>query len=176
MAIVLETDRLLLREWTQNDAEDAFQFRGDPAVSRYLSATGEPHPNVEYTRSWLQEFVDHYPVWNGLGHWAVLEKSTGTLIGGAGLEELENSVNPQVFYNLRRDRWGIGYATELAIGLIGHAFRTLGLPRVVAVAFADNPATIKVLLKAGMSHCGHHFAYGHDLEYFTIDNPTTGAL
>lgn len=171
MTMVLETDRLMLREWSSDDAEAAFVFRGDPAVSRYLSATGEPHPDVAYTRSWLEEFIARYPVWNGLGHWAIVEKESGEVIGGAGLEELEENPDPQVFYNLRLDRWGRGYATEVARALIDHAFSHLGLSRVVGVAFADNAASLQVLHKTGMTYRGQVFAYGHQLEYFVIDRP-----
>jgi RimJ/RimL family protein N-acetyltransferase len=169
---VLETDRLLLREWTPDDAEAAFAIFGDPEVARFLGASGEPHPDLAYTRAGMERLAAHYPKWNGYGSWAAVEKATGEVIGGGGLVQLENGPDVEVFYQFRRDRWGMGYATELTKGLLSYAFERLELPRVVGVAYPANTASHRVMLKAGMTHEGRRHVYEHDMEYFTIDRPT----
>ncbi len=172
MTIVLETDRLILREWTAGDAEEAFAYTSDPEVMRYLGATGEAHPDIAFTRASLERTAAHYPTWNGYGNWAAIEKSTGAVIGGGGLLELENGPDVEVFYHFRRDRWGMGYATELTKALINYGFERLNLPRAVGVAFPANTASHKVMLKAGMTHEGLRYVYEHDLELFVIERPT----
>ena len=91
MTAILETDRLILRQWTPDDAEAAFAIFGDPEVARFLGATGEPHPDVAYTRERMERLAAHYPKWNGYGSWAAVEKATGEVIGGGGLVELERA-------------------------------------------------------------------------------------
>jgi ribosomal-protein-alanine N-acetyltransferase len=172
VTIVLETGRLILREWTVDDAEAAIAISGDPEVTRYLGATGEPHPDIAYTRERLESLSARYPAWNGYGNWAAVEKVTTEVIGGGGLVELENGPDVEVFYHFRRDRWGMGYATELTNALIAYAFDRLDLPRVVGVAFPANTASHQVMLKAGMTHRGQRYVYEHHLEYFVIDRPT----
>jgi [ribosomal protein S5]-alanine N-acetyltransferase len=172
---VLETDRLILREWTVDDAEAAFAISGDPDVTRYLGATGEPHPDIAYTRQRLESLSARYPTWNGCGNWAAVEKATGEVIGGGGLVELESGPDVEVFYHFRRDRWGMGYATEMTKALIAYAFDRMDLARVVGVAFPANTASHQVMLKSGMTHQGLHYCYDHNLEYFVIDRPTDDA-
>jgi [ribosomal protein S5]-alanine N-acetyltransferase len=172
MPFLLETDRLIVRPYTLDDAEAAFAFFGDPEVTRYLGYTGEPHPDLETTRQRLTAHAAAHSSPRGLDNWAVIEKSTGMLIGGGGLAELDESVDVEVFYHLRVDRWGNGYATELTRALIAYAFETLELPRVVGLAYTANTASQRVMMKAGMTHLGLRHAFGHDMEYFEIIRPS----
>ena len=172
--VILETDRLILRQWTPDDAEAAFAIFGDPEVSRYLGATGEPHPDVAYTRQRMERLANRYATWNGRGNWAAVEKASGEIIGGGGLVELEGGPDLEVFYHFRRDRWGLGYGTELTKGLIGYAFERLGLPRLVGIAYPANVASHRVMRKAGMTHQGRRHVYDHDMEYFTVERPAAG--
>ncbi len=169
--MILETDRLVLREWTEDDAEAAFAVFGDPEVTRFLGASGRPHADIEHTRAVLRRRIERTGSPRGCGNWAVVEKSTGMVIGGGGLEELERGPDVELFYHFRRDRWGMGYATELTRALIAYAFTTLNLPRVVGVAYPANPASHRVMIKAGMTHLGQRHVYQHDLEYFAIERP-----
>jgi RimJ/RimL family protein N-acetyltransferase len=171
VTMLLETDRLMLREWTADDAEAAFAISGDPEVTRYLGESGDPHPDVDYTRASLERTAARYPTWNGRGNWAAIEKSTGEVIGGGGLLELDGGPEVEVFYHFRRDRWGKGYATELTKALIAYAFERLNLPRVVGVAYPANIASHQVMLKPGMTHEGRRRSYEQNLEYFVIARP-----
>jgi RimJ/RimL family protein N-acetyltransferase len=169
MTTILETDRMLLREWTVDDADALFAIMGDPDVARFLGATGQPHPNVEHTRERLQRAVARERAANGCGNWAAVDKASGEIIGGGGLEVLEGGPDVEVFYHFRKASWGQGYATELTRGLIDYAFTALDMPRVVGVAYPDNPASHHVMTKAGMRHEGQRHVYDHDLEYFVIE-------
>lgn len=169
MNTILETDRLLVREWTTDDAEGAFKIYGDSEVTRYLGGTGEPDPDVDTRRERLARIAARYPAWGGLGFWAVVEKETGEVVGGGELVPLEGGPEIEVGYHLRRDRWGRGYATELTRALLAYGFERLGLERIVAVAYPENRASHRVLLRAGLVHLGRRHAFGHDLEFFAIE-------
>lgn len=169
MGAVFETDRLIMREWTIDDAEAAFAIYGDPEVTRYLGATGEPDPSLAYRRERMPAMVARYAAQPGCGIWAMTRRDDGVIIGGAGLVTLEDGPEVEIAYTLRRDAWGMGYATEVAQGTVGYGFDTLGLDRLVAVAYPANVASHRVLLKAGMRHLGQRSAYGHQLEWFEME-------
>jgi RimJ/RimL family protein N-acetyltransferase len=171
MTTILETDRLILRPWASGDAEAAFAILGDPEVTRYLGEDGKPFPDLAYTNAWLERIQERYVTWGSLGSWAAIEKTSGVIIGGGGLLELDGGPDVEVFYHFRRDRWGLGYATELTIALIAYAFDQLDLPRVVGVAYPANTASHRVMLKAGMTHQGLRQTYGTVMECFIIDRP-----
>lgn len=169
MGTVFETERLLLREWTIDDAEAAFAIYGDPEVTRYLGSTSEPDPSLEYRRERMPAMIARYAGHPGYGIWAMERKENGDVIGAAGLVPLEDGPDVEIAYTLRRNAWGKGYATEVAIGTVAYGFTALGLNRLVGVAFPANVASHKVLLKAGMRHRGQRPAYGHQLEWFEVE-------
>lgn len=169
MRVIFETERLVAREWAPDDAEAAFAIYGDPEVTRYLGATGEPDPNLAYRRERLAGMATRYAATPGYGMWALVERAGGDVIGGAGLLLLEEGPEVEIAYALRRRSWGHGYATEVARGVIEYGCGRLGLPRLVGLAYPANLASQRVLLKAGMIHRGRRQAYGHDLEWFEIE-------
>jgi RimJ/RimL family protein N-acetyltransferase len=155
MTTLFETDRLIVRPWSVEDAEAAFAMFGDPEVMRYVGDTGEPHPDVAFTRERLRARNERWGASNGLGNWAAVED----------LDEVE------VFYHFRKDCWGKGYATELTLGLLEYGFAHLDRPRLIGLAYPANVASHRVMTKAGMTHLGLRQAYGTDLEYFEIVRP-----
>ena len=169
MSAIFETDRLILREWTIDDAEAAFAIYGDPEVTRYLGATGEPDPSLAYRQERMPAMVARYTDHPGYGIWAMVRRDDGEIIGGTGLMTLEEGPNVEIAYTLRHDAWGMGYATEVARGTIAYGFDALALEKLVGVAYPENVASHKVLLKAGMRHLGPRLAYGHQLEWFEIE-------
>lgn len=171
MPIVLQTERLLVRPWDPDDVESAFAILGDPEVTRYLGATGEPFADRGRVREWLGRIQAKEADWAPYGSWAVIEKQTGEPIGGGGLLPLDDGPDVEVFYHFRKASWGQGLATELTLGLIAYAFANTELPRVIGLAYPGNTASLRVMEKAGMTHLGHRHAYGADLEYFVIDRP-----
>ncbi|MBA2734093.1 MAG: GNAT family N-acetyltransferase [Acidobacteria bacterium] len=72
MTTILETERLTLRTWLLDDAEDGYIIWSDPEVMRYVG-TGQPNASVEETRGWLSRMIAHQER-HGFGYWAVLEK------------------------------------------------------------------------------------------------------
>ncbi len=172
MRVILETDRLILREWTLEDAAAAFVIYGDAAVMRYIGATGTPHLNVTQTRAGLERAIARYPQHPGLGFWAAVERARGEIVGAGLLQRLEGGPEVEVGYHLARRVWGQGYATEIARTLVGYGFDRLGLDRIVGVAYPENRASCRVLEKAGFIYQGRRHAYGQDLEYYIIERNT----
>ncbi len=169
MHVILETERLILREWTLEDAPAAFAIYGDPAVMRYIGATGTPDPDVAQTRRGLERAIARYPQHPGLDFWAAVERTSREVVGAGLLKHLDRGREVEVGYHLARRVWGWGYATEIARGLVAHGFDRLGLDRIVGVAYPENRASCRVLEKAGLIYQGRRRYYGRDLEYYAIE-------
>jgi RimJ/RimL family protein N-acetyltransferase len=148
MKIVTETDRLLLREYVEDDAEALFRLNSDPEVVRFV-----PDPsfaNVEEARKILvtRAIADYRKY--GFGRWACILKSTGENIGFAGLKYLEELGEVEVGYRLMRAHWGLGLATEAAIASVRLGFADLALQQIIGLVMPENIASVRVLEKAGL--------------------------
>ena len=121
MKVILETDRLLLREFVEDDAESFFKLNNYPEVVRFVP--DKPLLNVEQAR---QTLIDH-PIADyrryGFGRGACILKSTGEQIGFAGLKYLNELGEVDVAYRLLPAHWGQGLATEVALASVQLRFR-----------------------------------------------------
>ena len=152
MQIFLETDRLVLRRFTEADVDNLFDLHSDPEVMRFLTG-GKPTSREVIRDETLPRFLHCYECFEGFGFWVAIEKSTGQFLGwfefrppeGSGPEEVE------LGYRLRRSAWGKGYATEGSRALIRKGFSELGVRRVVAQTMTVNIASRRVMEKAGLT-------------------------
>ena len=117
----------------------------DPEVTRYLG--GSP---LDRAAAWRQiaMFIGHREL-RGWTSSPVVERESGRLVGRGGLWQPEGWPGVEVGWVLSRWAWGHGYATEIGRGVRDHAFRDLGLPRLVSVIHRDNIASIRVAEKIG---------------------------
>jgi len=169
MSVVFETERLIARDWSLEDADAAFAIFGDPEVARYLGATGEPVPSLEVMVSSLERRAGLPPDPRGFGNWALELRETGDLVGGVALTPLEGGPDIELSYHLARKHWGNGYATEGARGILTYAFEQLELPVIVGVAYPENTASHRVMERLGMKYLGKRFCYGHELEHYVLE-------
>lgn len=152
MHIFMETERLIFRRFTPDDADNLVALDSDPEVMRYLTG-GRPTLRAEIERETLPAFLRYYERYAGYGFWAAIEKSTGAFLGWFHFRPLKGSPDdePELGYRLRKEAWGKGYGTEGARALIHKGFTALGVRRVVASTYHDNLASRRVMEKAGMT-------------------------
>jgi len=147
----LETPRLLLREFTTDDADLVGQLDSDPDVMHFVTG-GEPTLRGEVVAEVLPAWLGYYAQGSGHGFWAAIERATGDFLGwfhlrpGAGHPPGE----PELGYRLRRTAWGQGYAVEGSQALIDKAFTELGAARVLAETMVVHTASRRVMEKCGM--------------------------
>ena len=152
----LETPRLLLRPFEPGDAVLVHAVYSDPLVMRYV-ATG-PMSDLMVTERLLEDYDAHQRR-HGFSFWAVIERSSGTLIGDSGLYRTPAG-EIELGYTLGVPWWGRGYATEAAGRWLGSAFGELKLDEVIALAEPANVASMHVLEKLGMRRDGERIAFG----------------
>jgi RimJ/RimL family protein N-acetyltransferase len=149
--IVLETERLVLRRFTEADADLLVDLDSDPAVMRFLTG-GEPTPRDTIENEVLPTILREYDRFTGCGRWAAVERSTGAFLGWFALSAREGTGADEVElgYRLRKSAWGRGYATEGSRALIRRAFTECGVQRVFAETMAVNLGSRRVIEKAGL--------------------------
>lgn len=158
---ILETDRLILRPVTPDDAEAAFIWLSDPEVNRFMPYN--LYESVEQAREWLTEAAnDPGPELT----FAIVRREDSLVIGTCGIGPNDAGTVWEFGYNLRRDCWGKGYATEAAREMIRFAREQFGVRDFAANHAVDNPASGRV-----MEHCG--LSFDHYGEYSTFDGTET---
>ena len=158
------TSRLILRPFSRDDEDAAFRFFGDPDVMRF-SLNG-PHLSRKPTEDFILTNINRQRRC-GFSIWAVVEQSSGMVIGMCGLAEFGHGVpGIELAYRLRRDRWGQGYASEAAEGAVAHAFTGLQLERLIGAVEPANLASVRVLEKSGFQKVTRRNIAGKDAFLF----------
>lgn len=146
---ILETERLILRAWKEDDREPFARMNADPIVMEYMPRILPPKDSNKL----IERFEAHIEK-HGYGMWALEHKETKAFIGTVGLHNVELDVpfTPAVEIAWRLDYgfWGQGYATEAARQVLDYASNDLKLKEVVAFSVHDNSSAIRIMEKLGM--------------------------
>lgn len=157
--VILETSRLRLREFVEQDVDALAAVLSDPVAMQWYPAPFD-RSTVE---GWIARNINRYRR-DGHSFWAMLLKGSGELIGdcGCALQEVEGRKEIEIGYHVRRDLWGNGYATEAAQACKEHAFHKLGAKRVISMIRPENVQSIRVAEKNGMTCEKIVFWHGYD--------------
>lgn len=162
--MILETQRLILREMTQEDLGDLCEILQDPvAMTAYEHAF-----SLEEVEIWLDRQRERYRR-DGVGLWAAVSRETGELVGQVGLtyQDIQAAAPAlEVGYLLKRRFWRQGYATEAARGCKRYAFDLLGADAVVSVIRDTNAASQAVARRNGMRPVSRFIKH-----YYGVDMP-----
>ncbi len=148
---MLQTQRLILRDWQQSDLEAFARMNADAEVMKYFPATlSRPESDA------LVERIKHHHQAYGFGLWSVEERSTAAFIGFIGLNvptfEAHFTPTVEVGWRLAKAFWGKGYATEGARRAISYGFEVIGLTEIVSFTAQLNLRSIAVMKRLGMTH------------------------
>lgn len=132
---ILETSRLILREFTPEDVDALALVLSDPEAMRFY-----PSPlDSAGVEQWIARNLERY-VKDGHGLWAMVLKSNGEMIGDCGLtlQEVDGVSEVEIGYHVRRDLWGQGLATEAARACRDFGFAHLSVDRIVSIIRPEN--------------------------------------
>jgi RimJ/RimL family protein N-acetyltransferase len=166
--ITLETDRLILRMFREEDFEPYAKICADPVVMRYLGE-GKPLTRSEAWRQ-MAMILGHWRL-RGYGLWAVEERATGDLIGRIGHFNPEGWPGFELGWVLGKPYWGRGYATEGARRALQYAFTEMGRDHVISLIYPPNAASIRVAERIGETLESQTQLFGHEVLVYGIHRP-----
>jgi len=148
MTIIIETDRLFLREFNNSDIIDLCEILQDKDVMYAYEHTFSD----EEVKSWYNRLIaGHYEKY-GFGLWAVIHKETNELLGQCGLtiQGINEKEYLEIGYLFKKKHWHNGYAVESALGCKKYAFKKLMAEKVYSIIRDNNIPSQKVANKIGM--------------------------
>ena len=173
MSIHIETERLILREWQEDDREPFARINADPLVMQYLPRSLDEKASNKLVDRFQRHFKKH-----GYGLYAVELRETGQFGGFVGLNSVEFKADftpaTEMAWRLGYGLWGQGYGSEAAKAVLGHGLKKLKLPEIVSFTVHDNERSIHLMEKIGMKRDeGGGFDYptlrkGHPLGQFVL--------
>ena len=157
---IIETERLILRPLTLEDADAVFQWVSDERVTKYMPYT--TYTSVEAVIAWLSTVVKDESTYN----FGIVLKATNLLIGSCDIGYSAEKEAWDFGYNIRFDQWNKGYASEAAKAMIKFAYETFQARCFSASHASDNPASGRVMEKCGLK-------FDHFGEYSKFDGTQT---
>lgn len=163
--VILETERLLVREIKLDDLDCLYEIYEEPSITEYME---DLYPNkedeIEFTKSYIENMYAFY----GYGMWIVIEKESSRIIGRAGLgnRELDGEMYLELGYVIAKSCQNRGYATEVSKAIIEYAGRELGGDRIISLIKPGNKQSIRVAQKLGFKEIAEVTCDGEQyLEY-----------
>ena len=170
---VLITDRIILRELRKEDAADLLVFRGDAEEQRFNS---EPLQTLEQSLALIDEVRGDYAAQSGLP-WALTLKSSGRVVGLFGYHHWDHHHRrADIGYDLTRELWGQGLATEALTAAIRFGFSEMQLNRIEAQTIADNTSSTRLLGRLGFAREGTRRSYSWEEDGTFHDGAIYGLL
>ena len=149
----LQTGRLILRPFSLNDAQDVKRLAGDPAVADTTLNIPYPYED-DMAETWIETHQAVFDEGKGVT-FAIALRETAELVGAISLRTMTRFNRAEMGYWVGKPYWGNGYCTEAVKQIIAFGFDELNLHKVYAHYLTRNPASGRVMEKAGMSFEGH---------------------
>jgi len=145
--LILQTERLSLREFIPEDVDALTLLLCDPHTMRFYPAPLARAGVLEWIDRNRRRYADI-----GHGLWAMILNSTGELIGDCGLtrQNVHGVAEIEIGYHVRRDHWGKGYAPEAARACRNYGFAKLNVERLISLIRSENVPSRRVAEKIGM--------------------------
>ena len=141
MKIILETERLYLREFLSSDGFHFFHLNNDLEVIKHTG--NKAFSSLDEATNFIKNYNEY--ITNGYGRWAVCLKTNHEFLGWCGLKFELDENETDIGYRFYKKYWGKGYATESAVACVKYGFEALNLKRIVGRSYSANKGSIKVL-------------------------------
>ena len=144
--MIIETERLFLREMKENDFDSLYEVLADADIMQHYPYTFDE----SRVRNWIQRNMERYRIF-GFGLWAVCLKETGEMIGDCGLtmQLIDGEIKPEIGYHIRADKQRNGYAKEAAIAVRDWTFHNTPFQIVYSYMKYTNEPSVKTAISYG---------------------------
>lgn len=133
--MIIETERLILREYSMDDFQDLLVILSDKETMKYYP---KPYDEI-WTKKWIEWNLDNYQKY-GFGLWAICLKSTGEFIGDCGLtiQNIDGELLPEIGYHINKNHWRKGYAKEAGTAVRDWAFENTDFETLYSYMTSEN--------------------------------------
>jgi len=173
MTVLIETDRLQMREFRLDDVDAVYAFSTCPDVTQYTGDAGTVHTRQDAERLikevWLAEYEKY-----GYARYALVHKADQRVIGFCGIKFEPDLGFPDLGYRMLPEYWGKGLGTEAVVAILEYARDVLGLKNIVAEVVDDNTASSNLLIKVGFRHTGTNNKRGFTVHRYEQPSDETG--
>jgi len=166
MKILIETERLFLREYTTDDAPFLLRLVNEPSWLQYIGDR-KVYALEDAERYLAEGSIKSYGV-HGFGFWKVELKRSGEAMGSAGLAKRDYLDDVDLGFAFLPEFTGQGFAYEAAEAIIKYAQQTLGLSKLVAFTSKENDSSIKLLMKLGFQYDGPMMLEEEELNLYIL--------
>jgi len=167
---IIETERMYLREFVDEDLNKLSEIYADEEVMKYIGKGGrlDSEQSKKIIEAWTKKYYKQY----GFGIWAVIDKESNSLIGHCGFNVLKDGSEIEIAYLLEKKYWGKGFATEISKATLLYGFEKLKLKRIVALAYPENIQSVNVINKLGMKPEGERIFFDTKFLFFSKEKFT----
>jgi len=174
MKIIIETERLILRELEYTDENDLFEMDADPEVHLFIE--NNPVKSIDEITKVIEMLKKQYKE-NGIARWAVVDKLTNECIGWSGLKYYKQPLNNhsnfyELGYRFKKKHWGKGFATESSNAILDYGFINLNTDTIFAITDPENVNSKKVLSKLGFNFKETFNYEGTPTDWFELKKTT----
>ena len=164
--MVIETQRLILRELTQDDFDDLYSLISNPIT---MSHYEKPY-DLDGCRRWLDWCINSYKK-NGFGLWAMILKENNQFIGDCGLsiQNIDGLLLPEVGYHIKHEYWRNGYGKEAGKAVIAWAFKNTNYESLYSYMTKDNVASYSTAISLGMKKIKEYKSGNEELLVYKIN-------
>ena len=158
--MIIETERLFLREMDENDFDALYEVLADADIMQHYPYTFDENR----VRNWIQRNIERYRIF-GFGLWAVCLKETGEMIGDCGLtmQFINGEIKPEIGYHIRADKQKNGYAQEAAIAVRDWTFNHTPFQIVYSYMKYTNEPSVKTAISYGCKQVDEYQDYENEI-------------
>ena len=159
---MIETKRLLLREYTMDDFDALYHIMSDPETMQHY-----PTPfDQEKTRNWISWNLDNYKKY-GFGLWAIVLKETNEFIGDCGItiQNIDGKMLPEIGYHIHKQYWRQGYAKEAARSVRDWVFQNTQYETIYSYMKYTNIASYSTAVSIGMKKVKEYSDSNNNISY-----------
>lgn len=165
MNIIIETERLIIREFENDDLLNLYKIESDSRIIKYILRS--KLKTLSECKRQLKNYILNYKT-NKLNSWAVVEKESNEVIGITQLVYNNKIKGVEIGTKILLEYWSKGYASELTRELVHYGLYELNLPEITAITDINNAGAIKSLINMGMTLKKYGYYYGTEAAFYSL--------
>lgn len=165
MNIIVETERLIIREFEEDDVLSLYKIESEPRIIEFIPWS--KLSNLNGCRKQIKRYIQDYQKYK-LSSWAVVIKETDEVIGITQLDYSNKIKGVELGTKILPEYWSKGYASELSKAIVDYGLYKLGIDEITAVTDVNNVGAIKSLINMGMSLKKYGYYKGAEVAFYSI--------